>query len=102
MPLTTNFKETLGRRLQRDPAFRRALLRESIECLIAADLGAGKAGLRDYINGTIGFKELSERANIPKQSLMRMLGPKGNPRAGNLFEVLAELQKAEGITFRLR
>ena len=33
---------------------------------------------------------------------MRMLGPKGNPQARNLFEVIAKLQQAEGVTFELR
>jgi hypothetical protein len=32
---------------------------------------------------------------------MRMLGPKGNPQARNLFEVIARLQRAEGLHFEL-
>lgn len=30
---------------------------------------------------------------------MRMLGPRGNPQARNLFEIIAYLQHAEGIRF---
>ena len=30
-----------------------------------------------------------------------MLGPKGNPQARNLFEVIAHLQRAEGLQFEL-
>lgn len=33
---------------------------------------------------------------------MRMLGPKGNPQAKNLFDVIAQLQQAEGVQFELR
>jgi hypothetical protein len=32
---------------------------------------------------------------------MRMLGPSGNPRARNLLDVIAHLQKAEGLRFEL-
>lgn len=102
MALTKDFKETVRLRLQREPAFRKALLKEAIESFISGDVDTGKAVLRDYINGTMGFEELSGRTHTPKQSLMRMLGPKGNPQARNLFEVLAQLQQAEGVNFQLR
>ena len=31
-----------------------------------------------------------------------MLGPKGNPQARNLFEIVAYLQRAEGVRFEVR
>ena len=65
------------------------------------DLDTGKAILRDYINATIGFEELSRRTKRPAKSLMRMLGPSGNPQARNLFEVIQHLQKEEGLHFRV-
>lgn len=97
MPLTKDFKETVRERLQREPEFRTALLREAIECLMAGDVDTGKAVLRDYINGTIGFQELSDLTHTPAKSLMRMFGPNGNPQARNLFDVIAQLQRAEGL-----
>ena len=33
---------------------------------------------------------------------MRMFSPRGNPSAKNLFGVIAELQKQEGINFALK
>ena len=102
MPLTKDFRETVRERLQRDPKARKALLAEAIECLLSGDLDTGKAILRNYINATIGFEELSDRTHTPSKSLMRMLGPKGNPQARNLFEVIAQLQQAEGVNFQLR
>jgi hypothetical protein len=60
-----------------------------------------KAILRDYINATIGFDELSRRTKRPAKSLMRMLGPSGNPQARNLLEVINRLQKAEGLRFEV-
>jgi hypothetical protein len=102
MPLTRDFRETSRARAQREPAFRRALLREAMELMFLGDVKTGKALLRNYINATIGFRELESAVNIPAPSLMRMFGPKGNPSAENLFGVLSHLQMQEGISFELR
>jgi DNA-binding phage protein len=101
MALTKDFKATVQARVAREPKFRKELLRESVECLLAGDLETGKALLRDYINATIGFEELSELTQTPSKSLMRMLGPKGNPQAQNLLDVIANLQRVEGLHFKL-
>ena len=79
MPLTREFKETQAR-IKADRKYRKELLREGIECLLGGDLDTGKAILRDYINATIGFEELSRRTKRPAKSLMRMLVPSGNPQ----------------------
>jgi hypothetical protein len=47
MALTRSFKETVQARVQRDAAFREALLTEAIDALLAGDVGTGKAVLRD-------------------------------------------------------
>ena len=102
MALTKDFKDTILARAERDPAFRKALLQEGIECLLAGDVDTGKAVLRDYINATIGFEELSEVFGKSSKSLMRMFGPKGNPQAGNLFAVISYLQEKEGIHLEVK
>jgi hypothetical protein len=101
MPLTHDFKETIRARAQRDPAFRHALLREAVECILNGDLESGKAVLRDYVNATVGFQNLEKRTHIPAKSLMRMLGPKGSPSVANLSSILTALQKSEGVRFEL-
>ena len=60
MALTRDFKEAVRARVQRDPAFRRELLREGVESFLAGDGETGKSVLLDYINATIGFTELAE------------------------------------------
>ena len=35
------------------------------------------------------------------KSLMRMLGPQGNPQARNLFEIIGCLQEREGVQLRV-
>jgi len=102
MPLTRDFKETIRARAIRDKKFRKELLREGVECLLAGDTATGKTILRDYINETVGFAEVAEATHIPSKSRMRMLGPPGNPRADNLFEIVSFLQSREGVRFHVR
>jgi DNA-binding phage protein len=102
MPLTRDFKETIRARVERDPKFRKELLREGIEAMLAGDVTTGKTILRDYINATVGFTDLAEATSIPSKSLMRMLGPAGNPRANNLFEIVSFLQHREGLRFEVK
>ena len=102
MPLTRDFKETIQARIERDPAFREELLKEGVECLLSGDVDTGKAVLRDYINATIGFRELGGLTEKSPKSLMRMFGPNGNPQARNLFEVIGCLQEREGLHLKVQ
>ena len=97
MALTRGFKDLVQKRVARDPAFRDALLREGVDTLLAGDVDTGKAILRDYIKATVGFEKLSEAVGTPPQSLIRMLGPRGNPQARNLFGIIGYLQKQAGV-----
>jgi DNA-binding phage protein len=101
MPLTVSFKETIAERLKRDPDFAKALLREGVDALLCEEFDVGKDLLRDYVNATIGFDRLSKSVKIPSKSLMRMLGPGGNPQASNLLAIIAALQKDAGVDFHV-
>ncbi|HUI79010.1 MAG TPA: hypothetical protein VLY24_13885 [Bryobacteraceae bacterium] len=102
MALTRDFKETIRARVARDPKYRKELLREGVECMLAGDVATAKTILRDYINATVGFIEVAQATHIPSKSLMRMFGPSGNPRAENLFEVVSFLQRHEGVRFHVK
>ena len=102
MALTREFRETIQARVRRDPKFRAELLKEGIQCLLSGDVEAGKTVLRDYINATIGFDELGAVTDKSPKSLMRMFGPRGNPQARNLFEVIGYLQENEGLRLEVR
>ncbi len=102
MPLSRSFKETVKERIDKDPAFRDALLAESINALLSGEVDVGKIVLRDYINATIGFAKLADATGIPSKSLMRMLGPTGNPSARNLFSVFRALQQSSGASLTVR
>lgn len=97
MALTRDFKATVGERIARDAAFRSALLGEAAGLLLDGDLEAGKRVLRDFVNATVGFEQLSGALGMSPKSVMRMLGPKGNPTAANLLAILTHLRQATGI-----
>lgn len=96
MALTRSFNELVKARLRESGKFRKALLREAVGAMVAGDVETGKSVLRKYINGTIGFVKLGEALGRSSKSLMRMLGPTGNPQLRNFCEIVSYLQKVEG------
>ena len=102
MALTREFRGTVQARVKRDPAFREGLLRDAIESLLAGEVALGKELLRDYVNATVGFPRLAEHTKLHVKTLHQMFGPNGNPTARNLFEIVAYLQRAEGVRFEVR
>lgn len=102
MALTRDFKETVRARAARDANFRRHLLLEAMDCMLAGDVATGKAMLRDFINATVGFQKLGDATQKSPKSLMRMFGEDGNPQANNLFEIVAYLQQKEKVRLTTR
>jgi hypothetical protein len=101
MPLTRDFKETIMADLQRDRAFRAAYLAEAIGCMHGGEFAVGKRMLRNYINGTVGFEELSKAVGSPAKSLMRMLSDTSNPHADKLFGILSHLQAKDRLKVQM-
>ncbi len=97
MALTRSFGDTVKARVERDPAFREALLTEAVERLLAGDVEVGKALLHDFIAATIGFDRLAADAGRLPESLARMLRPEGDPTASDLLMVLGKVQQASGV-----
>src|SRR5476649_3032255 len=97
MVLTRSFRDLVQSQVAADPAFAGALLRDGIDTMLSGDVDTGKAILRDYIKATIGFEKLGEATGTPPKSLIRMLGPRGNPQAKNLFSVIGYLQRRAGV-----
>lgn len=101
MALTRDFRQTVQARVQRDEKFRRGLLRDAIEALLAGENALGREILRDFINATVGFPTLADKTGIHVKTLHQMFGPKGNPTAANLFNIIACLQEQEGVRLRV-
>jgi hypothetical protein len=102
MALTSDFREGIQARMRREPAFRRGMLSEALESLLSGEVEMAKEILRDYINATLGFPKLAAGTKIHVKTIHQMFGPKGNPTASRLFEIIAYLQEAEGVRFEVR
>jgi len=102
MTITKDFRNTILKRAEKDAGFRRQMLIEAVNELLAGDLDTGKAILRDYINATITFEGLAKKIRKSGKSLHRMLGPRGNPRADNILEIIKILQAHEHITLHVK
>jgi hypothetical protein len=101
MAKTKSFKDLVQRQVKTDKKFAEALLREGVDAMLSGDVDTGKTILRDYIKATVGFEELGRATGAPSKSLIRMFGPRGNPQAKNLFNVIGYLQKRAGVRLRV-
>ena len=68
MVLTRSFKETVRARVERDPAFRAALLTEAVGQMLAGDMETGKAVLRDYITPRSALSGLRAKLAHPPRA----------------------------------
>ncbi len=97
MALTRDFRQTVARRARTDPAFRAALVEEAAQNILEGDVATAIGQIRDVVNATMGFDALARETGIGKTSLMRMLGPSGNPRAANLGAILRAIGRGAGV-----
>lgn len=100
-PLMRKHSETMKEDLRSSAGYRCALLVEAFDSMVNSDFETGKAVLRQYIKGTLGFIALGKALGKSPKSLMRMLDPQRNPNAQNLLDMIAYLQKVEGGHLRL-
>jgi DNA-binding phage protein len=87
MALTRDFKKTVVERVERDPKFAQALLDEAATLFLNGEPETARVILRDLVNATLGFEQLSRLTETPSKSLHRMLSPKGNPSMDNLAAI---------------
>lgn len=92
MGLTRDFKYTIVERVERDPAFAKALLDEAANSFLNGEPDVARVILRDLVNATLGFEHLAELTHKPTKSLHRMLSPKGNPSMDNLAAIFGAVR----------
>ena len=102
MTLTRDFKQTVVARVARDPAFAKALLDEAATLFLSGDPSTARLILRDLVNATVGFEQLSELTHKPSKSLHRMLSPTGNPSMDNLARIFDAIRHWLKVTFDVR
>lgn len=96
MALTREFKDTVLE-LCKDPEYRKGLLLEALVSYLEGDVVVGNSMLRDYLNGTQAFQEVARDMQMQEAGLRRMVSPKGNATAKNLFRLFKLCQDREGI-----
>ena len=98
-----DFRETIRERAaQREPKFRKALLSARPVFSSPESISSIASTLRNYINATVGFRQLEEATSIPRQQSDADVWGEWQPLAENLFGVLAHLQAQEGVSFEIR
>ena len=93
MALTRDFKHTVLARVQREPAFAKALLDEAATLFLNGEPETARLILRDLVNATIGFEKLAAITETPSKSLHRMLSQKGNPSMDNLAAIFNAVRR---------
>ena len=96
MVLTREFKDTVLE-LCNDPDYSKSLLLEALESYLEDDIVVGNSLLRDYLNGTQAFPVIAQKMEMQEAGLRRMVSPKGNATAKNLFRLFKLCQDREGI-----
>jgi DNA-binding phage protein len=102
MALTRDFKRTIVERVQRDPAFAKALLDEAATLFLNGEPDTARLVLRDLVNATVGFEKLAAETGKPAKSLHRMLSKSGNPSMDNLSAIIGVLRKKLGVELDAR
>jgi DNA-binding phage protein len=92
MALSHDFNETVTDRVERDPAFAKALFDEAATLFLNGEPDTARLILRDLVNATVGFETLARLTDRPSKSLHRMLSSKGNPSMDNLAAIFGALR----------
>ena len=98
---TRSFHDTAVARARQEPAFCAALFEEALQAAMDGDAAEARSLLCTFIEATVGFARLSDETQVPARSLMRMVGPRGNPRTADLLGVVRALQAVTGVRARV-
>lgn len=93
MSLTRSFKQTIVERVERDPAFAKAMLDEAATLFLNGEPETARIILRDLVNATMGFEKLAKTTKGNSKSLHRMLSASGNPNMDNLAAIFTAVRK---------
>ena len=97
MAITRDYKTTINERVAKEPAFTAALLDEAITLFLNGEPEVARLVLRDLVNATVGFEELSREVEKSSKSLHRMLSARGNPTMDNLTKIIGSLRNKLGL-----
>ena len=93
IPIEDIFRE----RAQCDPEYRKMMLPDAIDLLLADEVSVGKIALYHCIYATIGFERLGELTSKTPDNLRQMLHPDCDTGVNDLFEIIGHIRKHEGV-----
>jgi DNA-binding phage protein len=102
MALSRDFKHTVVERVQREPAFAKAMLDEAATLFLNGEPDTARLILRDLVNATVGFETLARKTKKPSKSLHRMLSAAGNPNMDNLAAIFGAVRKSLNVDMRVQ
>jgi DNA-binding phage protein len=102
MASTRDSAETVVDRAKRDRTFAKRLFDQAVTLFLEGEPGTARLLLRDLVNATVDFEQLSTATGKPAKSLHRMLSSKGNPSMDNLSVILNVLRKRLGAKHERR
>ena len=102
MALTRDFKQTVVERVEREPAFAKALLDEAATLFLNGEPEPARLILRDLVNATLGFEQLADVTDKPSKSLHRMLSAQGNPSMDNLAAIFTAVRSQLNVNLEAR
>ena len=94
---TIPYNEALKDMLDENPHMSAEMLEGALNMILSGELDEGRLLLRQFVNATIGFKELAKRTGKVDKTLMRILSASGNPTATNLFDIIQACLDAAGV-----
>jgi DNA-binding phage protein len=100
--LTHDSKATIVDRVQRDPAFGKALLDEAATLFLNGEPETARLILCDLVNATAGFEKLAAVTAKPSKSLHRMLSRGGNPTMDDLAAIFGAVRKSLRVKIEAR
>jgi DNA-binding phage protein len=95
---TVPYDEAIKQMVDDNPEMGTEMFEAAINALLAGDVDEGRIHLGSYVKSTLGFAELARRIDKDPKNLMRMLSPRGNPTAVNLFEIVSACTASQGFT----
>ncbi len=101
MTLHRRMSRAIYRRIRVDGAFRAGLLQAAAQALLDDDVALARGLLRRLFDATIGFIGLAALMDANPKSLVRMLGPNGNPSARHLMSIVRLVADAESVRLRV-
>ena len=94
--------ETLLDIARRDPKYRKSLLVTAVELILDDHTEVALGTLKTYVDAQMGFPGLAELTGRKTEDLVLMFSRNGRPGAHDLFAVIRQMCRREGIKLEVQ